>query len=94
MNQCIADAARFRKPDLNILDAYIMTMKNGPGYAGPEDIVLKKNLMLSRDMVAIDTAGAMVHGQKPSAIRYLSLAESAGSGTMNLDSLSIRRIVL
>ena len=94
LNQCIADASRIRKPDLNILDAYIVTMKNGPGYAGPEDIVLKKNLLLGRDMVAVDTAGALIHGQEPSSIRYLPFAESAGSGTMNLDSLSIRRIAL
>jgi uncharacterized protein (DUF362 family) len=94
LHQCIADCGSFREPDLNILDAYIVTLRNGPGYAGPGDIVTKKNLLLSRDMVAIDTAGALIHGEEPSAVRYLSMAEDAGIGTMNLDSLAIERIVL
>ena len=94
LNQCIADFPLVRKPDLNVLDAYVVTLRHGPGYAGPGDIVKKKNLLLSRDIVAIDTAGTLIFGEKPEQIRYLSMARDHGLGIMNLDSLDIERIAL
>ena len=42
LHECIADFCLYRKPDLNIVDAYRMTTANGPQRARLEDVVLKK----------------------------------------------------
>lgn len=94
LHQCIADFGLFRKPDLNVLDAYRIMLRRGPGYAGPDDIQLRKNLLLSRDIVAIDTAGAKIHGTDPGNVHYIRYAENNNLGTSNLDRLSIERIAL
>ncbi len=94
LHQCIADFCLFRKPDLNVLDAYRVMLRHGPGYAGPSDIQLRKNLLLSRDIVAIDTAGAKLHDDDPNDIGYIRYGESQNIGTTRLERLTIERIVL
>jgi uncharacterized protein (DUF362 family) len=94
LHRCIADFCRFRKPDLNIMDAYRVTMNNGPQMAGKDDVVLKKTLLLSTDIVAIDTAAAKIFGTDPQNIDYISYGYQDGIGTMALDKLNIKKITL
>lgn len=58
LHQCIADAVYFRKPDLCVLDAYMPMVRNGPVGKDTNDLVERKTLLASRDIVAIDAAGA------------------------------------
>ena len=92
LNQCIADFASYRKPDLNVVDAYRVMTKRGPRGVSDEDIVIMKSLLLSKDIVAVDAAAAKLFGTAPSAISYIQLAHDAGLGTMELTKLSINRI--
>jgi uncharacterized protein (DUF362 family) len=92
LNQCIADFAGYRKPDLNVMDAYRVMTKRGPRGVSEEDIVLMKSLLLSRDIVAIDAAAAKLFGAEPADVPYIKLAHDAGLGTMDLTKLSINRI--
>jgi len=94
LHQCIADFAAYRKPDLNIVDCYRVMKSNGPRGVSKDDVVLMKSLLMSKDMVASDAAGAKMAGVDPSGIEYIRLADAKGIGTMNLESLSIRRITL
>jgi uncharacterized protein (DUF362 family) len=92
LNQCIADFGGYRKPDLNIVDAYRVLMKRGPKGVSDEDVVLMKSLILSKDIVAADAAAAKLFGSDPADIPYIKLAHEAGVGNMDLTKLSINRI--
>jgi uncharacterized protein (DUF362 family) len=94
LHQCIADYATFRKPDLNIIDAYAVMKKNGPRGVSEADVVSLKSQIISTDMVAADTAATKLFGLTPSDIDYISYAEKMNVGTMDLSKLNINRIIL
>lgn len=91
LEQCIADFCLFRRPDLNIMDGYRVMKRHGPQGRGPEDIALMKTLLISPDIVAVDTAATKIFGKDPESIRYLKLGHELGIGTMNLDHLNIKK---
>jgi len=95
LHQCIADYATYtKKPTLNVVDAYRVMMQNGPRGVSSTDVTLMKSLIVSPDMVAADTAASKLFGMEPTDIAYIPLAEELGVGTMKLDQLNIKRIIL
>ncbi|MBI5471102.1 MAG: DUF362 domain-containing protein [Ignavibacteriae bacterium] len=94
LHQCIADFASYRKPDLNILDAYAVMKENGPRGVSVDDVVTMKAQLISTDQVALDAAGAKLFGMDPKDIPYISFAAENKVGRMNLDALNIKRISL
>lgn len=92
LHQCIADFAAYRKPDLNILDAYRVMKRNGPKGVSVEDVTTMKAQLISTDMVSIDAAGAKLFGLDPETIGYIKIAHEMNAGNMNLDELNINRI--
>lgn len=94
LHQCIADFSTFRKPDLNIIDGFNVMKRNGPRGVSVDDVVNMKYQLISRDMVAIDTAAVKVFGLEVSDVKYISLAEELGVGTTKLDELNIKRITV
>jgi len=94
LHQCIADFATYRKPTLNILDAYAVMKRNGPRGISVDDVVVMKAQLLSTDMVAVDAAGAKLFGMNPDDVPHIVLAAAQHAGRKDLDALSIRRISL
>jgi uncharacterized protein (DUF362 family) len=94
LQQCIADFSTYRKPDLNIVDAYRVMMQNGPRGVSADDIVLMKSLIISPDMVAADAAAARLFGANPAQIGHIRIAHEMGVGNMELENQSIHRIVV
>jgi uncharacterized protein (DUF362 family) len=94
LHQCIADLALFRKPDLNVIDAYNMLLSHGPRGGELSYVKNVKTQILSRDIVAADAAGAKIFGLEPDTIQYIRIAHDMKIGTKNLDALSIARIAL
>jgi uncharacterized protein (DUF362 family) len=93
LNQCIADYALYsKKPNLNILDAYNVMMRNGPRGVSKDDLSNMKSLLLSTDWVALDAAGAKMMGLEPAKIEHLALAAGMGAGKIDLTTLNIHRI--
>jgi len=92
LHQCIADYVTFRKPDLNIVDAYRVMKRNGPRGVSEEDVVLLNSQLISTDIVAIDAAATKLFGMEPTDVPYIQIAHDMGLGNMNLDSLNIKRI--
>ena len=92
LHQCIADFATYRKPDLNVVDAYRVLKRNGPRGVSIQDVAEMKYQLLSTDIVAADTAATKVFGIDPAEVKHIPLAEQLGVGTTNLDSLRIQRI--
>ncbi len=94
LHQCIADFATYRKPDLNIVDAYNVMKLNGPRGVSIEDVVTMKAQLISTDIVAVDTAAAKLFGIKPESVRYIQIASDMKIGRMDLDKLNIKRITV
>ena len=94
LHQCIADFATFRKPDLNIVDAYNVMKSNGPRGVSVEDVVTMKAQLISTDIVAVDTAAAKLFGMEPEDILYIKIAAEMKVGRMDLDKLNIKRITV
>ena len=68
--------------------------ENGPRGVSVDDVVTMRSLLISTDMVAIDTAGAKLFGISPSDVRHIGIAEQQGVGTSKLEQLNIKRISL
>ena len=94
LHQCIADYASYRKPTLNIVDAYYVMKQNGPRGVSVEDVVTMKSLLISTDMVAIDTASAKLFGMDPADVRYIQIAADQKIGRMDLENLRIKRLTV
>ena len=94
LNQCIADFPSFKKPDLNIVDAYSVMMKNGPRGVSRSDVVTMKSQIISTDIVAADAAATKLFGSDPQNIEYIKYASDMKIGEMDLSKLNINRIIL
>jgi uncharacterized protein (DUF362 family) len=94
LHQCIADFASYRKPDLNVVDAYNVMMRHGPRGVSAADVVNMQSQLLSTDLVTADAAAARLFGLEPDAVGYIRLAGEMGVGRGDLENLAIRRIVL
>ena len=94
LHQCIADYCTYRLPDLNVIDAYRVMMKNGPRGVSVSDVVEYKTQIVSTNIVAADAAAAKVFGSEPEDVSYIVKAADLGVGTFNLEGLNINRIKL
>jgi len=95
LHQCIADFPLARKPDLNVVDAYLVMKSGGPrGTSYRTVIETMKTQIVSPDIVAADTAAALTWGSDPSAVPYIGMAERHGYGVSDLNTLAIKRIAL
>lgn len=99
LHQCIADSATmYKKPALNIVDAYRIMKSNGPQGKSQADAVLLKSLIISPDYVAADTAAMKMFSQvQPTDIndvRYIAMAEKLKVGTQHIEKLNVKKIKL
>jgi len=92
LHQCIAEFATWKKPHLNIVDAYRILKRNGPRGVSKDDVILSKSLIMSTDMVAADAAATKIFGLEPKDIPYIRMAHDLKVGRMDLENLNIKRI--
>ncbi|MBK6346397.1 MAG: DUF362 domain-containing protein [Bacteroidales bacterium] len=92
LHQCIADFVSWRKPTLNVIDGYRVMMRNGPRGVSTADVVTMKQMIVSADIVAADTAATKIFGSNPEDIRHIMIAGEMKLGITALDKLKINRI--
>ncbi|MDR0732684.1 MAG: DUF362 domain-containing protein [Dysgonamonadaceae bacterium] len=97
LQQCIADICTLpKKPALNIVDAYRCMRKNGPQGRSVADTRVLKTLIVSKDIVAADTAAIGLFNQvQPMDIKkvgHIANGEKLKLGTQNIDKLNVKRI--
>jgi uncharacterized protein (DUF362 family) len=92
LQQCIADFITYRKPTLNIVDAYRAMKKNGPRGGSISDVSLLKSLIISEDIVAADAAAAKLIGFEPRSVDHIRIAADMGLGRLDLEKLKINKI--
>ncbi|GAB6395531.1 MAG: DUF362 domain-containing protein [Bacteroidales bacterium] len=99
LQQCIADICAWqKKPVLNIVDAYRMMHQNGPQGRSAADVATIKSLLVSPDIVAIDTAALGLFNQVKkldlAAVGHIGKGELLKLGSADLGKLNIKRIKL
>jgi uncharacterized protein (DUF362 family) len=99
LQQCIADSCTWsKKPVLNIIDAYRIMHSNGPQGRSVSDTSVLKTLIISKDIVAADTAAVGLFNQVKTMnindVSHIAKGEQFNLGTQNLDKLNIKRIRL
>ncbi len=99
LQQCIADICTWeKKPVLNIVDAYRVMHQNGPQGKSLADVATLKAMIVSSDIVAVDTAALALFNQVKrldlAAVSYIGRGEANRLGTTDLKSLHIQRIRL
>jgi uncharacterized protein (DUF362 family) len=92
MGQRIADLSSRVRPTLNVMDAVRMMMANGPasGYLG--DVKQMDTVIVSPDIVALDSYTAALFDMKPSDLEYIRAAASMGLGRSDLNNLRIEEL--
>ncbi len=92
LDQHIVDLSLARRPDFVVVDGQ-RGMTDGP--IGSQVIAPPMDLILAgRDVVAVDTVGALAMGYDPRTIPYLSLAAQSGLGTTNTSHIRVVGIPL
>ncbi len=90
--QCIADAPLYRKPTLNVVDAYRTMQTNGPLGVGLTDVRTLRYQLLSTDPVAIDVLAAKLLRFPVESIPYLALAAKNGLGILEEAQMEVIRL--
>jgi uncharacterized protein (DUF362 family) len=85
--QNIADMNLILRPDLNVLDATRIMVKNGPKGGRLEDVQVRNLVAASSDPVALDAFGTTLFGLKPADIGHIVKAHEAGRGEMDLNKI-------
>ncbi len=94
LHQCIADFCTYRKPDLNVVDAYLVMTQNGPRGISEADVITMKSMVISADMVAADASATKLFGLDPDDVNYIKYADELKVGVKDLTKLNIDRIIL
>ncbi len=87
LHQNIADMNLILRPDLHVLDATRILVRNGPSGGRLEDVEIKNLVLAGTDPVALDAFGATLFGLKPTDIGYISRAYELGLGEMDLSKI-------
>ncbi len=91
LHQKIADYYTVLPCDLSIMDAYRVMVRNGPAGGNPSDVVLKKTIVASTDLIALDAFAAKEFFNKtPDEVRHIKYASEFGSGDMNFEGRVVR----
>jgi uncharacterized protein (DUF362 family) len=90
IQQDLADLSMVLKPDLNIIDASRILVKNGPTGGSLADVRNPEIVIASANPVSADSVGLELFGQPPGALQSLKIAKELGRGEYDLSLLEIR----
>ncbi len=88
----IPDLLTYRKPDLNVVDAYRMMMAHGPRGGNLRDVAEGKFMLFSTDPVAVDAAAVKLLQFNEDDVTYIREAADRKLGERDLSKLDIKRI--
>ena len=92
--QRIADLASAITPTLNVMDAVRVMKKNGPQGFFKRDTHQMDTVIISEDMVALDSYTTRLFDMKPEDLDYVVCAVEMGLGRSDLENLRIEEIDL
>jgi uncharacterized protein (DUF362 family) len=91
LDKTVVDLAAFFKPQLTVLDAYRILVRNGPQGGRISDTELKKTVVAGTDPVAVDAMGASLFPVEPRELPYLAMARDRGLGEFDLGKVRLEK---
>ncbi len=92
LSQGIAEINALLRPELTVIDAMRILVRNGPGGGNVSDTVVKNTVIACKDWVAADAYTTRLFGKTPSFVPYIQAATNMGLGKGNLSGISIRNV--
>jgi uncharacterized protein (DUF362 family) len=90
----LADLANFVRPQLTILDAYRILVKNGPQGGSLKDVQLSKTVVAGTQIATVDAYGTTLFGIKPAGLAHIVKSSKLGLGEIDLDKVNVKKISL
>jgi uncharacterized protein (DUF362 family) len=91
LSRTIAELNAFLRPDLTVLDAIRILVRNGPSGGSLSDVRRKDIVIASKDWVATDAYATRLFGKSPGFVPYIAAAAKMGLGKANLSGLDIKK---
>jgi uncharacterized protein (DUF362 family) len=92
LSQSIAEINAKLRPELTVIDAMRILVRNGPSGGSLDDVKVTGTVIACRDWVAADTYATRLFGKKPGAVPYIAAAAKMRLGTMDLSALTVRLV--
>lgn len=90
----ICELGQMIRPTLVLLDGVQSMQSNGPTGGSVSDLSATRTLIAATDLVAADALAVGLLGRTPASLPYLALAQAAGLGTLDVESLKPARTAL
>ena len=88
----LPEITEFIKPNLTVIDAYRILLRNGPTGGDLDDVEKKNTVIASADPVMADAYATTLFGLKPSDIGYIAEGAKRGLGSMDIARAKIRSL--
>ena len=92
IGQRVADLISLVRPNLTVVDAVRIILRNGPTGGDLADVKQTDTVIASHDIVAADAFAATLFGQTGADVSYVVAAHAMGLGEIDLKKLKIRVI--
>lgn len=90
IHQNVADLSMVLKPDLNIIDATRILVRNGPTGGSLADVRKPETVIAAVNPVSADSIGMSLFNHKPDKLQCLPIAQKLGRGEFNTELLDVR----
>ena len=92
LSQSIAELNAALRPDLSVIDAMRILVRNGPSGGSMRDVNIKDTIIAAADWVAADAYATRLFGKTPADVPYIKAAADMGLGSMDLPATKIRNV--
>jgi len=94
IGQRVADITALVRPELTIVDAVRILMRNGPTGGSLDDVKQTNTIIASADIVAADAWACSLFGVPPDEIGYIAASAAMDLGTMDLSSVKLEELAI
>lgn len=92
LSQSIAEINALLQPELTVIDAMRILVRNGPGGGNLADVAVRNTVVACTDWVAADAYTTRLFGKSPAFVPYISAATKMGLGRGTLSGVTIRNV--
>jgi uncharacterized protein (DUF362 family) len=90
----LADLTYYVKPDLTILDAVRVLVRNGPQGGNLNDVKRMDTIIAGENIATVDAYGASLFGIKPEELEFIKIGNELGLGEIDLDKIRMEKLSL
>ena len=90
----LVDLTGFMNPDLTVIDAYRILVRNGPSGGSLEDVEMVKKIIVAVDPTLADIVACGIAGVEPSSVPYVQSAIRRNFGITDPAKADILKITV